>query len=132
MSRDTDKIYEILLGRNYQETLFGDLTKFKKNGKSYLACCPFHDDTSPSFSIAVDKPVWNCFAGCGGGDWIEYLGKRNSLTFLEALNKLASDAGVELSGVNDSQYREQKVKLDGLQKDWAEYQGAGTRPLSST
>ncbi len=129
MSRDTDKIYEILLGRNYQETLFGDLTKFKKNGKSYLACCPFHDDTSPSFSIAVDKPVWNCFAGCGGGDWIEYLGKRNSLTFLEALNKLASDAGVELSGVNDSQYREQKVKLDGLQKDWAEYQGSGDTPF---
>jgi DNA primase len=124
MSKDTDQIYQILLGRNYQETLFGDLTKFKKNGKSYLACCPFHDDTSPSFSIAVDKPVWNCFAGCGGGDWIEYLGKRNSLTFLEALNKLATDAGIELSGVNDSQYREQKVKLDGLQKEWAEYQGS--------
>ena len=83
--RDIDEIYRILLAKNYQERLFSDLPKVKRSGRGYHACCPFHEDQHPSFSFAVDKPLWNCF-GCGEqGDWIAYLEKREGLTFQEAL-----------------------------------------------
>lgn len=71
--KNLEKIFDILLKKNFQEVLFGNLRKFKKSGVGYMACCPFHKDHNPSFSIAKDKPLWNCF-GCGrSGNWLQYL-----------------------------------------------------------
>lgn len=89
---DIDQIYEILLRQEYQQELFGDLKKLKKSGSGYIACCPFHEDKNPSFSISGDKPVWNCFAGCGHGDWIEYIERKEGKSFREALHTLADAA----------------------------------------
>jgi DNA primase catalytic core len=94
---DINTIQQTLLKSDYQEILFGDLKKLKKesNGQ-YIACCPFHDDENPSFSISADKPLWNCH-GCGeDGNWVQYLEKKEGLNFKEALHKLAIDAGVKM------------------------------------
>lgn len=48
-------------------------TKMKKNGRTFMALCPFHQDRNPSMSIDPEKGVWNCHAGCGGGDVIRLL-----------------------------------------------------------
>ena len=98
---DIEKIYDILVGQDYPRKLFKDLKNIKKTATGYIACCPFHEDKSPSFSIAGNKPVWNCFAGCGSGDWIQYLQKRDGKTFKEALELLAYDAGYTLEHAID-------------------------------
>ena len=94
---DINRIYEILLSRRYQELLFEDLDKFTRQGNNYQACCPFHDDRTPSLSISGEKPLWFCHAGCGGGDWIEYLQRKNGYDFKEAYQLLAREAGVEIN-----------------------------------
>lgn len=93
---ETKEIYEILLNRNFQEILFGELEKFSKSGNEYTACCPFHDDKNPSFSISKDKPLWFCHSGCGGGDWINYLERRNGYSFIDAFKYLANAAGIDV------------------------------------
>jgi DNA primase len=91
---DIDQIESILLARNYQTELFGDLRSFKKEGKQYKACCPFHNDNNPSFSISADKPVWNCLACGESGNWVQYLEKKNNLTTYQAIEYLAKAAGL--------------------------------------
>ena len=92
---DIDQIESILLARNYQTELFGDLRSFKKEGKQYKACCPFHNDNNPSFSISADKPVWRCH-GCGEiGNWVQYLEKQNNFTTYQAIEYLAEAAGIK-------------------------------------
>jgi DNA primase len=59
-------------------------------------CCPFHKEKSPSFKVENERRLYKCF-GCGaGGDAFKWLTETEGLTFPEAVEKLASDAGVEL------------------------------------
>ncbi|NQU74013.1 MAG: hypothetical protein HQ547_04835 [Candidatus Omnitrophica bacterium] len=48
------------------ESLLGYKLKLDSKGQA-MAKCPFHNDKNPSLSINVNKGIWNCFAGCGGG-----------------------------------------------------------------
>lgn len=60
----------------------------KKNGKSYLGLCPFHDDTNPSFSVNPTNNLWQCF-GCGaGGDVIRFVEIFDKVSFPQAVNVL--------------------------------------------
>ena len=60
------------------------------------ACCPFHDEKTPSFYVSQDKGFYKCF-GCGaGGDVFSFLQKIENITFPEALERLAQRYGVEL------------------------------------
>ena len=68
----------------------------KKAGGSYVARCPFHTEKSPSFSVNQKKQFYHCF-GCGeGGDAIRFLEHYNHLNFVEAVEDLASFAGIEV------------------------------------
>lgn len=49
------------------------LTEMRWNGKRGMGRCPFHDDSSPSFSVDTEKQRWKCFAACGHGDVIDML-----------------------------------------------------------
>lgn len=44
-----------------------------KQGKEMKLCCPFHDDSTPSFSVNLETGIWYCYSQCGGGDWMEFL-----------------------------------------------------------
>lgn len=44
-----------------------------KRGKEMKLCCPFHDDSHPSFSINLENGIWFCYSRCGGGDWMEFI-----------------------------------------------------------
>jgi DNA primase len=88
-----NSIYVELITRKYQRVLFGDLDKFKQlPSGQYKACCPFHENNSPAFSIASDKPVWYCFKCKTGGNWIQYLQKKEGLAYNQALGKLVEVA----------------------------------------
>lgn len=66
----------------------------KKSGAGYKGRCPFHKDGSPSMTVNSEKGLWHCF-GCGeGGDVIAFLMKIERLSFVEAAQRLADEAGV--------------------------------------
>ena len=68
----------------------------KKAGKNYKACCPFHEEKSPSFTVAQDKQFYYCF-GCGvGGNALGFVMEFDRLDFLPAVEMLAKNAGLEI------------------------------------
>lgn len=76
--------------------LIGTYVRLEKSGTHYKACCPFHQERSPSFMVNEEKNMWHCF-GCGkGGDAFAFVMEIEGLDFREALVLLAEKAGVEL------------------------------------
>jgi len=68
----------------------------KKAGREYQACCPFHNEKSPSFTVSPTKQFYHCF-GCGAhGTVISFLMEYENLDFIEAIKELASNVGMEL------------------------------------
>jgi DNA primase catalytic core len=69
----------------------------KKAGINYVACCPFHNEKSPSFTVSPAKEIYKCF-GCGeGGDIITFLERHEQISINEAVFKLAKIAKVDTS-----------------------------------
>lgn len=88
----------------------------KKTGRNFKACCPFHQEKTPSFVVSQDRQIWRCFGTCGtGGDVISFLMKWENLSFYEALRDLAQRAGVTLTtGDYDDQEWKRKDLLSGI------------------
>ena len=82
--------------------------KLKKTGKNYSACCPFHNEKTPSFSVSPDKQFYHCF-GCGvSGSAIKFLMEYEGLPFPDAVEKLAQTTGMEVPREQASQQEIQK------------------------
>lgn len=70
--------------------------KLKKKGKNYGACCPFHNEKTPSFSVSQEKQFYHCF-GCGAhGNAIDFMMEYERLEFPEAIEELASYLGIDV------------------------------------
>ena len=70
--------------------------QLKKAGREYKACCPFHDEKTPSFTVIPTKQFYHCF-GCGAnGSALGFLMEHDHLSFVEAVEELASLAGVDI------------------------------------
>lgn len=70
--------------------------KLKKTGKNFSACCPFHDEKSPSFSVNPEKQFYYCF-GCGaGGNALSFVMDYEKLDFPQAVENLAGNVGLEV------------------------------------
>ncbi|MEJ2536788.1 MAG: CHC2 zinc finger domain-containing protein, partial [Calditrichia bacterium] len=67
----------------------------KRQGKNYKSSCPFHTEKTPSFTVSPDKQIFYCF-GCGaGGNVFNFLMRYEKVTFIEAVQKLAAETGIE-------------------------------------
>ncbi len=85
-----------LIGRTDIVELIGSRVPLKKAGREFKACCPFHDEKSPSFWVSPDKQFYHCF-GCGAhGTALGFLMNYDRMSFPEAVEELASRAGVEV------------------------------------
>lgn len=74
----------------------GDYVPLKKKGQNMWACCPFHNEKSPSFSISPAKQIYKCF-GCGkAGDPIQFVMDIEGIGFTEAIRHLAGKYGIEV------------------------------------
>jgi len=70
--------------------------KLKRSGKNYSACCPFHDEKTPSFTVSPDKQFFYCF-GCGAsGNAVGFILDYERVTFPEAVELLARSAGLDV------------------------------------
>ncbi len=94
----------------------GDYIKLEKAGINYKACCPFHNEKTPSFFISPDRDSFKCF-GCGeGGDIFTFVEKYEGVDFKGSLKILAEKAGVELKKENPKKISEKNRIYDILEK----------------
>ncbi|MBU2977618.1 DNA primase [Alteromonas sp. C1M14] len=85
-----------LLARTDVVDIVDSRVKLKKAGKNYQACCPFHDEKTPSFTVSQDKQFYHCF-GCGAnGNAISFIMEFDRLDFVEAVEELARIHGLEV------------------------------------
>ncbi|MDO7833782.1 DNA primase [Sphingobium sp. HBC34] len=85
-----------LRARTSLSTLIGRTIKVTKAGREYKACCPFHNEKTPSFTINDEKGFYHCF-GCGAhGDAIRWMTDQRGLPFMEAVKELAQAAGMDV------------------------------------
>ncbi|QQE89242.1 DNA primase [Azotobacter chroococcum] len=85
-----------LLNRTDIVEVVGSRVQLKKTGKNYSACCPFHQEKTPSFTVSPDKQFYYCF-GCGaGGNALGFLMDHDHLEFPQAVEELAKRAGLEV------------------------------------
>lgn len=90
------RFVEDLLDRVDLAELIGSRITLKKAGANFKACCPFHDEKTPSFSVRPDKGFYHCF-GCGAhGDAISFVREFEGLGFTDAVEELARRAGLEV------------------------------------
>lgn len=89
--------------------VIGSYVPLKKSGHNYMACCPFHHEKTPSFSVVESKRFYHCF-GCGvGGSCLKFVMEIEKISFVDAVAKLAAIAGMEVPYVdNDSK----KISID--------------------
>lgn len=74
----------------------GKRIKVTRAGREFKACCPFHKEKTPSFTINDDKQFYHCF-GCGAhGDVIGFTMRHDNLSFIDAVEKLAAEAGLQM------------------------------------
>jgi len=86
--------------------------KLKKSGKNYMACCPFHDEKTPSFSVNAEKQFYHCF-GCGAsGNALGFLMEYEHQGFPEAVETLARQQGMEVPRDTSVDPAEEKKRQD--------------------
>ncbi|MGQ4582891.1 DNA primase [Lysobacter sp. F60174L2] len=96
MARIPDAFIDDLLARADIVELIGARVPLKRQGKEYSARCPFHDERSPSFTVSPTKQFYHCF-GCGAhGTAIKFLMEYDRLEFLDAVEELARQTGMEV------------------------------------
>jgi DNA primase len=106
----------------------------RKAGANYVACCPFHTEKTPSFSVSPTKQFYHCF-GCGAhGTAIGFLMEHAGKSFPDAVEDLARDAGLEVPRVEragDKERREEAADLSELLLAAAKYYRAQLRESPS-
>lgn len=76
--------------------IIGDFVTLKRKGVNYQACCPFHNEKTPSFVVSPSKGVYKCF-GCGkGGNAVTFLMEHENVSYPEALKMVAKRYGIEV------------------------------------
>ena len=102
MARIPQTIIDDIRERSNIVDIVGQYVQLKKSGKNYFGLCPFHNEKSPSFSVAEDKQIYHCF-GCGrGGNVFGFLQELEGLNFPEAVLKVAEISDIPL----DEQYKQ--------------------------
>ena len=105
--------------------IVGDYVTLKKKGVNYQACCPFHNEKTPSFVVSPSKGVYKCF-GCGkGGNAVTFIMEHESISYPEALKIVAKRYGIEVEereqteeDVRRNNNRESMFTLNGWAADY--------------
>jgi DNA primase len=95
--RIRDEDIEVVRERSAIEEVVGEYLQLRNaGGGSLKGLCPFHDEKTPSFNVTPARGLWYCFSCSEGGDVIRFVQKIDSLSFAEAVERLAARAGIDL------------------------------------
>ncbi|HKX77091.1 MAG TPA: DNA primase, partial [Novosphingobium sp.] len=98
-------------------------TRLTKAGREFKACCPFHNEKSPSFTVNDEKGFYHCF-GCGAhGDAIRWMTDQRGLSFMDAVKELATEAGMEVPApdpraARQAEQRDTLLDVTRAAQDW--------------
>ncbi len=97
------------------EEVIGDFVSLKRRGANYVACCPFHHEKTPSFSVSPSKGVFKCF-GCGkAGSVIGFVMEHEQMSYIEALKYIGNKYGIEVKDKEESAEQvEQRLRHESL------------------
>jgi DNA primase len=100
-----------LRARTLISSVIGRSVKLQRAGREWKACCPFHKEKTPSFTVNDEKGFYHCF-GCGAhGDAIRFLTDARGLPFMDAVKELANAAGMEVPAADPrAQARAERAK----------------------
>src|SRR5271156_905123 len=97
--------------------LIGRRVKLTRRGQEFAGLCPFHHEKTPSFYVVEDKDFFHCF-GCGAhGDAIGFIMRADNLDFIEAIERLAGEAGITVPQQTPQEReraQQQKTQLEAL------------------
>src|SRR5437762_12837954 len=100
-----------LRARTVLSSVISPSVKLLRAGREWKACCPFHNEKTPSFTLNDDKGFFHCF-GCGAhGDVIGFVMKTENLTFPESVERLAEEAGLPIPKSAPEDKARAKVEL---------------------
>jgi DNA primase len=121
-----DSDVELVKSKTNIVDIVGEYVKLTKAGSSFKACCPFHQEKTPSFNVNEEKQFYHCFGCSQGGDVLSFVMEIENMGFREALDLLAEKAGVELQNnfsKEDRQLQDNKKRLyDALELTTKFYQ----------
>ena len=103
-------VIDQILDRTDLVELINSHVPLKKAGKSFTACCPFHQEKSPSFSVSRETGKYHCFGCNAGGNAISFLMEYERRDFMDVLKDLAQRARVELPERDPQAMREAKMR----------------------
>ncbi len=114
--------------------VIGKRMPLKKHGREYQGLCPFHNEKSPSFTVNDEKGFYHCFGCAAHGDAIEFIRKFDRLSYVDAIETLARDAGIPLPKPSEDEQRRtesEKTLLDVLEAacKWFEQQLTSTNGI---
>ena len=96
------KTVEEILDAAKIEEVVGDFVTLKRRGSNLIACCPFHNEKTPSFSVSPSKGIFKCF-GCGkSGNAVGFVMEYSNLSYAEALKYLAKKYNIEVQEKEES------------------------------
>lgn len=96
MPRIPEETIQQVLAATDIVALVGRSVKLRKAGTNYLGLCPFHNERTPSFNVSPSRGTYHCF-GCGaGGSAIRFVMEHDSMSFVEAVKRLADAAGIRV------------------------------------
>ena len=114
MARIPDRFIDDLLARVDIVEVIESRVPLKRAGRDYTARCPFHDERSPSFSVSPTKQFYHCF-GCGAhGSAIGFLMEYSGLGFVEAVEDLAGQIGLQVPQQRPDERRQKAAEAAPL------------------
>jgi DNA primase len=109
----TPAFLDELRARTLLSSVVGRAVKLTRAGREWKACCPFHNEKTPSFTVNDEKGFYHCF-GCGAhGDAIRFLTENGGLGFMDAVKELAEACGMTVPAP-DPRAREKAERAEGL------------------
>lgn len=96
-------------------TLIGRTLKITRAGREWKACCPIHNEKTPSFTINDEKGFWHCFGCSAHGDAIRWLTDQRGLSFMDAVKELAAEAGMEVPAADPRAAEKAKTRDANLE-----------------
>lgn len=95
--------------------VISEYVQLRKRGKNYIGLCPFHTEKTPSFTVTEEKQIFHCFGCHAGGNVFKFLMDYKKISFVEAVQELAEQQGIEINyddeGYNEKQ-SEQEILFD--------------------